>query len=369
MPGESTIRHVAARARVSTATVSAVVNRSRRVSDELSKRVWDAVAEVGYTPNGIARSLRQRYTATIGLVVPDNSNPFFAEIAKGVENEGFDAGYSVIICNSNGLLERETRLLESLMGRRVDGIIYFGSSSGTDHLRPLVGNQMPLVVFNREIDNSSVDSFQVDNYRIGYIGTRYLTEMGHVQIACVGPAALETPSARRVDGYKQALVERGLTWDEELVQWGDNHMGGGKEAMRRILSSGLTFSAVFATNDLMAMGAIAALREAKLRVPEDVSVVGVDDIPFAAFTDPPLTTVAIPKAEAGRQAVGLLIERLTGAFSGEGRRVMLECKLIVRSSCAVHPSVASLGRGDQEKPASHPRRLAGASRPKRVART
>ncbi len=263
-------------------------------------------------------------------------------------------------------LKREKRLLENLIGRRVDGIIYFGSSSGTDHLRPLVGNEMPLVVFNREIDYSSVDSFQVDNYRVGYLGTRYLTELGHAQIACVGPAALETPSARRVDGYKQALAERRLTWDEELVQWGDNHMGGGKEAMRRILSSRRAFSAVFATNDLMAMGAIAALREAGLRVPEDVSVVGVDDIPLAAYTDPPLTTVAIPKAEAGRQAVDLLIERVTGAFAGEGRRVMLECKLVVRSSCAARPSLGSADLGGQESPSTPARKRAEPSRPKRV---
>lgn len=329
-----TIKDIAAHARVSIATVSCVVNNSRPVSQDLTKRVWDSIAQLGYTPNGVARSLRQQHTAMIGLLVPDNSNPFFAEVAKGVEDAGFNAGYSVIVCNSNGLLNRELRHLAVLTARRVDGIIYFGSAADAEHVRPLLNSGMPMVVFNREINHPGADTFRVDDYRIGYIATRYLTELGHTQIACVGPAAPEHPSARRVDGYKQALAERALTWDEELVPWGDNHIGGGREATRRILASGRPFSAVVATNDLMAMGVTVALREEGRRVPEEVSVIGVDDIALASYWVPPLTTVALPKSEAGRQAVDFLIERITHMYVGEARHISLKCRLVVRSSCA-----------------------------------
>ncbi len=331
-----TIKDIAKRAGVSIATVSYVINGSRSVSPESSARVLDAINQLGYSPNAVARSLRRKRTSTIGLIVPDNANPFFAEIAKGVEDAGFEAGYSVILCNSNAMSDRELAYLRLLQSKRVDGIILAPTTAHLEHIRPVVERNIPMVVFYRDSPNLKLDTIRIDNHQAGYLATRYFIELGHTEIACIRPASSETPSAQRVDGYKRALEESGLTWREALMPQGNNRIDGGREAAQKLLHSGSPFTAVFACNDAMAIGAMRALREGGRHVPDDVSVIGFDDILLASYSEPPLTTMAQPKYEAGRRAVEFLVERIEGEHEQGPRNVILETTLIVRNSCAPH---------------------------------
>jgi LacI family transcriptional regulator len=327
-----TIKDIAYRANVSVATVSYVINKTRWVSPELTGRVNVAITELGYTPNAVARSLRQSKTKTIGLIVPDNSNPFFAEIAKGVEDAGFDVGYSVILCNSNAMIERELTYLELLKSKQVDGIIFIATTTEINHLKPLIKGGIPAVIFYRQSDDLDVDTLCVDNEQAGFIATRHLIEMGYERIACIQPASPATASGLRVVGYKRAMETSSLSWSERLMPRGDNLLGGGWRAANALIESGEPFNAVFASNDAMAVGCIRALREAGLRVPEDVSVAGIDDIQLASFCEPTLTTVHQPKYEAGRLAFERLLERIQGEYAGGPREFKLDLRLIVRNS-------------------------------------
>jgi len=327
-----TIKDIARQADVSVATVSYVVNKSRWVSPELTERVLQAIEKLGYSPNAIARSLRQKRTKMIGLIVPDSSNPFFAEIAKGVEDAGFAAGYSVILCNSNASIDRELIYLDLLRSKRVEGIIFIATSTHVEPIKPIVKSGVPVVTFYRDVPDLDMDTFRIDNFQAGYIGTRHLIELGHRQIACIQPASPETPSGKRVEGYLHAMQEAGLPCQEALMPRGDNRVSGGKEAACQMADSGLPFSAIFSANDAMAIGAIRALRELGYRIPQEVSIVGVDDILLASYTEPPLTTVAQPKYEAGCQAMEFLVERIEGGHTQGPRNVLLDTTLVVRNS-------------------------------------
>jgi len=327
-----TIKDVANHAGVSTATVSYVINQSRYVSPELTEKVLKAVEELCYKPDHVARSLRQQQSRTLGLIVPDSANPFFAEIAKGVEDAGFDAGYSVIICNSNMMLERELAYLNLLQSKRVDAIIFIATTTEIEQIRPIVDRGIPVAIFYRHPGGLNVDSFRVDNLDGGYQATKHLLELGHEKIACIQPASDKTPSGRRVLGYIKALEEHGIAVDERLMPVGNNLVDGGQAAANNLIGSGSEFTAIFACNDAMAIGAIHALCRAGFRVPEDVSIVGFDDIKLASYTVPPLTTIASPKEDAGRMAVEYLLERIRGAHDAGPREVTLEIELVVRES-------------------------------------
>ncbi len=329
-----TIKDIAEHAGVSIATVSYVVNGSRHVSPELTERVLNAVEELGYSPNEIARSLRLKQTNTIGLLIPDNSNPFFSEIAKGVEDAGFESGYNVILCNSNWKIEREVAYLELLRSRRVDGVIYHTTATDIDQIIPLIERGVPVIVLFREVDDLNVDSIRIDNHHAGHIATQHLVDLGHRQIACIKPASDERPSAFRVDGYKDALKESDIEWQESLIIPGDNRIEGGMEAAGLLLESGREFTALFAGNDAMAIGAMRAFREKGILVPSDISIVGVDDIQLASFTEPPLTTVAQPKYDAGRLAVELLLSRMDSDSDQGPKELVLDLELVQRKSCA-----------------------------------
>ena len=332
-----TIKDIAKRADVSTATVSYVINDSRYVSPALKTRVLEAIEELGYYPDDNARSLRSKRTSTIGLIVPDNSNPFFAEIAKGVEDAGFEAGYTVILCNSNAMLERELAYLEVLLSKRVDGMILFSTTTKLEQVDAIVRRGIPTAIFYREPGGLDVDTFILDNLQAGYQATSHLIELGHTEIACIRPLSLTNPSAQRVDGYKKALEDHGLMWREALMPQGNNLISGGEQAAWKLLESGQRFSAIFACNDAMAIGAMRALREAGFRIPDDISIVGIDDIILAAYSNPPLTTIASPKQEAGRLAVEHLLERINGIHEGGARNFILETRLIIRESTAPYP--------------------------------
>jgi LacI family transcriptional regulator len=339
-----TIKDIAKQAGVSVATVSYVINKSRFVSPELTGRVLEAIEAMGYSPNDIARSLRQKSTKMIGLIVPDSSNPFFAELAKGVEDAGYESGYSVILCNSNASIERELVYLDLLRSKRVDGIIFIATTTQVEQIHPFVRAGIPVVIFYRDMAGDDVDTFHIDNLQAGYLATEYLIRLGHRQIACIQPASADTPSGLRVEGYKQALKEAGLAWDEALMPRGDNRVSGGKAAAEALAKSGESFSAIFSTNDAMAIGAIRALRELGYKIPDQVSFVGVDDIILASYMEPPLTTVAQPKYQAGCQAVEFLIQRIEGVYDQGPRSIQLEIKLIERRSAIPYSNTSKNNR-------------------------
>ncbi len=335
-----TIYDVARVAGVSTSTVSHVINSTRHVSDATKQRVQLAMAQLRFRPNSLARSLVRQETRTLALIVPDNVNPFFAELARGIEDHGFAAGYNVILCNSDRSLSKEVAYLDMLISKRVDGIIYMTMSTHLDQLQALVDNRIPMVTFDREFDN--VDAILIDNEAGGYEATRHLIDLGHRRIACIGGPDVKTRSNSRVRGYEQALAAAGIPVDRDLVRPGAWTYESGQEAALRLFEMAEPPTAIFACNDLMAIGAIRRLRDQGLRVPADVSVVGFDDISLGSYIDPPLTTIATPIQQAGEQLCRLLLGRINNQLPPIPQRSTLRGRLVVRASTAARPgSVAA----------------------------
>jgi LacI family transcriptional regulator len=327
-----TVKDVAEKAGVSTATVSHVINETRYVSDELKAKVYQAMEELNYRPNAIARSLRSRKTHNIGMIVPDISYPFLAEVARGVENAGFELGYNVILCNSDGDLEMEAHYIELLQEKKVDGIVFVAVGESSSHVRALIEQGMPVVLCDRELPEVEVDTVIADNVGSGYQATEYLITLGHSRIGCIaGPQELEI-SSKRVEGYRRALEQHGIPLGEELLVHGDFRSRGGYEAMRELLALEELPAAVFACNDLMAIGAICAVSQRKLSIPQDVAIIGCDDIASASFTNPSLTTVVQPKHEMGAAAVEMLVARIRDKSRPPTRR-LLPTELVLRDSC------------------------------------
>lgn len=332
----ATIKDVARLAGVSTTTVSHVINETRFVSDELRGRVLEAMEELNYHPNALARGLRLGETKTIGLVAPDNSNPFFAEVARTIEDIGFENGYSVILCNSDNNLDKEAAYINVLIAKRVDGVIFIAAGSKHEHLHELTTRGIPVVVADRNIPQAWADVVLVNNEQGGHDATRYLISLGHRRIACItGPSDL-TPSADRVRGYRRALKESGVSVEEALIVPGDFLYQGGEAAMAQLLRLDRPPSAVFACNDVMAIGALRALRSAGLQVPSDISIIGFDDIEIASAVSPALTSVAQPIVELATLATQLLMSRIRNDQEDEPKqRIVLDTKLVVRDSCGL----------------------------------
>lgn len=333
----ATIKDVALLAGVSITTVSHVINETRFVSDELRTSVLAAVEELNYRPNVLARSLRRGETKTIGLIVPDNSNPFFAEVARIVEDVGFENGYSVILCNSDGNADKEAAYINVLITKQVDGIIFIAAGGKQEHLRELLAQHIPVVVADRDIPQTLADVVLVNNEQGGYDAARYLITLGHRRVACIAGPSDVSPSADRVHGYRRALRESGIPVAQELIVPGDFRSQSGETAMAQLLGLDEPPSAVFACNDVMAIGALRAVRNAGLQVPGDVSIIGFDNISSASAVSPALTTIAQPIVELAIQAAQLLISRIQNGQEGRsGQRIVLDTELVVRDSCAPH---------------------------------
>jgi LacI family transcriptional regulator len=330
-----TIKDVANRAGVSITTVSHVINQTRFVSEELVQRVQDAMEELNYQPNTLARSLRMGETKTIGLIVPDNSNPFFAEVSRIIEDTSFEKGYGVFLCNSDGIPEKEAAYIRMLIAKQVDGVIFIAAENAQENLTDLTRRNFPVVVVDRDLPDSLIDVVLVNNKQGGFDAVNYLLTLGHKRIACItGPSQL-TPSAARVEGYRHALQNAGIAVQEELVVPGDFRFLSGEKAMEHLLQLDEPPSAVFAGNDLMAIGAQRALRNHTLRIPQDISVIGFDDISMAVEVTPALTTIAQPIAELATCAAELLLKRIQNDRESEpAQRIILDTRLVVRDSCA-----------------------------------
>jgi LacI family transcriptional regulator len=331
----ATINDVARLAGVSITTVSHVINNTRFVSDELKRRVTVAMHELDYRPNTLAQSLRKGKTKTIGLIIPDSSNLFFAEIARFIEDVGYENGYSVILCNTDNNLDKQRRYTEVLVSKQVDGIILISAGESAEDLEEPLGAGIPVVIADREIVQTMADIVLVDNEKGGYLATKYLLELGHRKISCIAGPSLLTPSAQRVQGYKRALEEASITPLPAYIATGDFGMESGEAAIHKLLDIQPRTTAVFVCNDMMAVGAMRGARECGLRVPDDLSVIGFDNILLARATTPALTTVAQPKSTLARVTTELLIERIHAKQdSGERKQIVLTPELVIRESCS-----------------------------------
>jgi len=329
-----TINDVARKAGVSTTTVSHIINGTRYVSDELKVKVEAAIRELGYRPNSLARGLRRGESKTLGLIVPDNSNPFFAEILRSIENIGYEHGYAVILCNSDDDIKKEISYTELLVAKQVDGIVFITTNNSCEHLQEIIDEGIPIVVIDRDIPLSGTDVLLVDNFHGGYMATRYLIELGHRRIACITGPSLLNPSADRVNGYKQALSEAGIPENPAWIVTGDFQYRGGELGIEQLLQLDERPTAVFACNDMMALGALRGLRKAKLSVPRDISLIGFDDISLTSVVSPALTSVAQPLHEISRLAFELLIERIQQKGENhEAKRIVLPTQIVERESC------------------------------------
>jgi LacI family transcriptional regulator len=326
---------VAKLAGVSQAAVSKVLNNPTAASfpEETRQRIFKAVDTVGYQPNVLARSLRMGKTQMLGLIFPDSANPFFAEIGRHIESLAYNLGYSVILCNTGGSPERERFYADTLARKQVDGIIFVAGGNRSDNLLLLSEHGIPVVVVDRDLSNCAVDTVLLDNFSGGVKATRHLLELGHQKVGCITGPSNVNPSAERASGFKAALQERGLPADEEMIRQGDFQLESGWKRAFEILERQEPPTAIFACNDLMAVGALRAAAELKLSVPEDLSIVGFDNIDLASYSTPPLTTIAQPTSEIGIRAVTMLVERIKDR-EREPRCELLEAVLIVRGSSA-----------------------------------
>src|SRR5213083_517881 len=333
----ATIRDVARAAHVSHQTVSRVINEHNSVTPETRERVADAIRELEYVPSQVARSLSSSRTHTLGMVTTDVSDHFFAEAVAGADAEARKRGYFLIIGSIEpGAEDDERTYLRLLLERRVEGLIIAVPRLrlADDDLLAGAATRLPTVVVASDIELPGADHVDIDNRRGGLEATSYLLAQGHRRIATItGP--LDWPSARaRLDGYRDAL--RGhATAEAQVVEpsldWG---LESGRRAAERLLAVAKRPSAIFAQSDLLALGAIAALRAHGLRVPEDVSIIGFDDIPVAEVFDPPLTTLRQPMREVGELAARLVREPRTERRSAKARRHVLRAPLIVRGTVA-----------------------------------
>ena len=327
------IRDVARRAGVSVTTVSHTLNGTRFVSEAARTKVQEAAHALGYVPSEVARGLKHKTTRTLGMLVPNNSNPYFAEIIRGVEHHCYGAGYSLLLCNSNDDPGQQSDHLRVLAERRVDGIVLVASGDDDAIVDVCKDLRLPLVLVDREIDAIAVDLIEVDHAAGGELATEHLLSLGHRRVACiVGPADLR-PSQQREAGWQRALARAGVTPRADESVRGDFGPESGAAAMRRLLQSAQPPTAVFVCNDMMAIGALHALHEAGIAVPGALSIVGFDDIELAAYTSPPLTSVAQPKEAIGTGAATLLLERLHDGRT-EPRRAILQPQLHRRASTA-----------------------------------
>lgn len=328
----ATIRDVAQLAGVSTATVSHVLNNTRAVSEQARDRVVSAMEQLNYQPNAVARSLRVSETLTIGLIVPDVELPFFAWVARSIENAARDVGYNVILCNSGWSLKQELLYLDNLRARRVDGLICISVLLTNEHVAPLLKRHMPVVWFEQARTDGISDAVVIDNHRGAYDATMHLVAQGHRRIGCVLGLGQALLTADRIKGYRRALSDSGIAFDESLLCTGDYEPSAGLAGAHQLLSMPKPPTAIFAFNDMMALGALQAANERGLRVPDQIALIGFDGIPLTEYTSPPLSTVRQPIPEMSRIAIDMLLDRINDRAPNESRTILVEPTLVKRAS-------------------------------------
>lgn len=327
------IRDVADRANVSRATVSRVINNNPTVNDEIRTRVLDAIHSLGYQPNRAARRLRKRSRDVIGVIISDIQNPYFISVIRGIEDAAYIHRMNIVLCNSDEDSTKLQKYLQLMQAEAVAGLIIAPTSTNSDKILNKLGlEDIPIILIDRAINNNlNYDVVKVDNVDGAYRGVKHLIDLGYNRIGIIHP--LVTTGYERYQGYQKALTEAGLTLDPALVKVADFDAESSYRLARElIMDTSPPPDAIFTATNLMTLGALRAIRQRGMRVPEDVALVGFDDIPWAEELYSPLTAVAQPTYELGQEAVRMLLRRLdqpTIAFHTS----VLKTQLIVRESC------------------------------------
>ncbi len=329
-----TLQEVGRRAGVSAMTVSRVINGRPGVDAETQRRVEEVIAELDYVPNRIARGLLSQKTQTIGHIVPDVVNPFFAPVVRGAETAARRAGYRVLLCNSEGDLRLEREYVEDLMAHRVEGLLLAPASDSSRHcVFPLLRGGFPLVLLDRVLPDSDCDLVVSDSATGARRLVEHLLAVGHRDIAHFTDAEDTSTGRDRLQGYREALAAAGLPPREDLVFRTTVDQIGGYRAAQEALALDPRPTAIVAVNNMTAVGAMKALRERNLSVPEDMALVCFDDVEHLAVLSPFLTVVDQPAETLGALGAQLLLERIAGKAGDRSRRITLQTDLIVRRSC------------------------------------
>jgi LacI family transcriptional regulator len=327
----TTIHDVAKRAGVAPITVSRVINNAGYISNETRKTVKEAIAELGYVPNVLARSLRSKRTNTLALVITDITNPFFTTIARGVEDIASEAGFNVIFCNTDESQEKEEKYIHLLLQKQVDGVLLVPAQSNGKSIDYILDQGTPTVVLDRRVPTNLVDVVRCDSEDGAYQLVKLLLSLGHRRIAVLNGSIEVSTSQDRLSGYKRAMCEADAE-DQELYYYGTFTQACGYELARQAMAQTPRPTAIFAANNLIAIGALWALQDMGLKVPDQIAVVSFDDLPQNLVAYPFLTVATQPAYEMSKKATELLIARLNGKISDKCQEIILPVELIVRTS-------------------------------------
>ncbi|MTH46966.1 DNA-binding transcriptional regulator CytR [Intestinirhabdus alba] len=332
----ATMKDVALKAKVSTATVSRALMNPDKVSHSTRSRVEQAALEVGYLPQPLGRNVKRNETSTILVIVPDICDPFFSEIIRGIEVTAAKHGYLVLIGDCAHQNQQEKTFINLIIARQIDGMVLLSSRLPFDASVEEQRNLPPMVMSNEFAPGLQLPTVHIDNLTAAFNAMNYLLELGHRRIGCIaGPE--EMPLCHyRLQGYVQALRRSGFSVDPHYIARGDFTFEAGGNALMQLLELPQPPTAIFCHSDVMALGALSCAKRQGLKVPDDLSIVGFDNIALAEFCDPPLTTVAQPRFEIGREAMLLLLDQMRGQNVTGGSRLM-ECELIVRGSTRALP--------------------------------
>jgi DNA-binding LacI/PurR family transcriptional regulator len=328
----TTMKDVAKIAGVSTATVSHVINGTRNVSDEVRVRVLDAMTQIKYRPNVLARGLRTKKTNTLALIIPDITNPFFTEFTRGFQDTADKKDFIVFLCNTDRQLSRELRFLELMWQQQVGGVALNPSKVRVEDLNHLLQTHIPIVLIGTQIDHPDLDVVMVDGVQGSIDVVQYLYELGHRRIGIVGGLRSTSSGLLRYQGYCQGLNKYDLPINEQLITEGEFTYDGGHKCMNQLLSIPLPPTAVFATSDVMALGAKRAIEENGLNIPDDISIIGFDDIVEVSRVRPKLSTVAQPIYKMGVISAEILFDRLENNGQLPRKKVVLKHEVVVRES-------------------------------------
>lgn len=332
---KSTLKDVAEKSEMSVATVSLILNgKTHKFSDTTCKKVLRAAEELDYRPDQLAVSMKTGKTKTIGLIIPDVSNLFFGEVAKGAEDMSYSLQYNVFLCNSNDMSHKDLKYVNALLDRGVDGIVLTTSSdlsSKAAHqgIKKVQRAGKAFVLLDRITDESGITSIALDHKLGGYLATKHLIENGHRKIGCItGPLAFQS-AMYRFEGYKKALEEAGIPIDMSRIAEGDYHMESGYMLSKSLIENNVT--AIFASNDLIALGVYKRAHECGVSIPNQLSVVGFDDMYYSQLVEIPLTTIHQPAYEMGARAVKTVVEIIENN-SLMGENIIFKPTLVVRDS-------------------------------------
>jgi len=326
-----TIKDIAKKADVSVTTVSRVLNNKPDVGDDTRARILRLIEDMNYNPNSVARGLVMQKTHTIGLIIPDISNPFFPQIARAIEDKAQEHGYSVIFFNTDNHLEREKKAVELFKSKQVDGLIVSLSLGNEEILKELKASNYPVVQIDRSVLNDSYPLVSIDNKNSSYQMVEYMLKKGYRKIAHISGDLNTTTARERLEGYKKAISDYGIEINEDYIIEGDYTQHSGFEAVKKLLKLKDSPTAVFAANDLSAAGVYKALFAADLKIPEDMAVAGHDDIGIASLLRPELTTMRQPKYSLGERAVSVLLKMINNSGT-ECEDQILKTNLIIRES-------------------------------------